>query len=56
MMVGKIYGSKIYDNGTLVRDFIPVLDPKKVPAMYDKENNVLYYNAGTSNFKTNKTP
>ena len=46
----KIYYCKIWDNGTLVRDFIPVLDPRGTPTMYDKKNNVLYYNAGTGKF------
>ena len=50
----KVYMNKVWESTQLVRDFIPVLDPRGIPAMYDKENNVLYYNIGTSNFKTNK--
>ncbi|MBO7484232.1 MAG: hypothetical protein J6T55_03835, partial [Alphaproteobacteria bacterium] len=54
----KIYSCKITDNGTLVRNFLPVLAPKKEgtgqePAMFDKVNNKIYYNAGTGTFKTN---
>ena len=47
----KLYYFKIYDNWTLVRDFIPVLrisDNK--PWLYDLVNNVFYANAGTGEF------
>ncbi len=47
---GKIYYVKIYDNDTLVRDFIPVLDKNGTPCMYDKVENKFYYNAGTGQF------
>lgn len=46
----KIYYFKIYDNGTLVRDFIPVLDKDDVPCMYDLVEYKFYYNAGTGDF------
>ena len=46
----RLYYFKIYDNGILVRDFVPVLDPWNVPAMFDKANNKLYYNSGTGQF------
>lgn len=47
----KCYYFKQYDlNGTLVRDFIPVLDPNGTPAMYDQVEKKLYYNAGTGTF------
>lgn len=46
----KIYYFKIYDNGTLVRDFVPVLDKDGVPCMYDLVENKYYYNAGTGDF------
>lgn len=45
-----MYYYQIYDNNTLVRDFIPVLDFNDTPAMYDKVNDVLYYNQGTGEF------
>lgn len=41
---------KIWDNGTLVRDFIPVLDMNDVPCMYDKVTDELFYNQGTGEF------
>ncbi len=44
-----------YKNGILVRDFIPVLSPDGVPAMFDRVEKKLYYNQGTGTFKTNLT-
>lgn len=42
---------KIYnDNNTLVRDFIPVLDPDGVPCMYDRVTGTFFYNSGTGDF------
>lgn len=46
----KIYAAKLYDNDILVRDFIPVLDGKGTPCMYDKVEEKFYYNAGTGQF------
>lgn len=46
----KIYYFQIYDNGTLVRDFIPVLDYTGVPCMYDKVTKQFFYNQGTDQF------
>ena len=46
----KISYFKIYQNNTLVRDFVPVLDPVGVPCMYDKVEDKFYYNAGTGDF------
>lgn len=43
----KLYYCKIYDNGTLARDFIPVLDNSGRPAMYDQVSGQLFYNQGT---------
>jgi hypothetical protein len=48
--VGKIYSCKVWDNGTLIRDYIPVLDWDNVPCLYDKVTRKLYYNAGTGSF------
>lgn len=41
---------QIYDNDTLVRDYIPVLDLNGIPCLYDKVNDEFYYNAGTGSF------
>ena len=46
----KIYCCKIYDNETIVRDFIPVLDWNDKPAMYDKVTGQLFYTQGTKDF------
>lgn len=47
----KIFTCKIYDNGTLVRDFIPVIrvDDKEL-GLYDLVNDVFYTNKGTGKF------
>ena len=41
---------QFYDNDTLVRDYIPVLDWDDVPCLYDKVKRKMYYNAGTGEF------
>ena len=47
----KLYSCKIYDNGTLIRDFIPVKRiSDNVYGLWDKINEVLYDNAGTGTF------
>lgn len=47
----KYYLFQIYDNGVLVRDFVPVRRKSdSVLGMYDKVNGVFYTNAGTGNF------
>lgn len=47
----KIYSAKYYDNnGTMIRDYVPILDDNDVPCLYDAVNNVKYYNAGTGTF------
>lgn len=49
---GKISVSffKIYDNGTLVRDFIPCKNNSNVVGMYDLVNDMFYANQGTGTF------
>lgn len=46
----RFYYLKLYDNGILIRDFIPVLDTNDVPCMYDKVSGELFYNKGTGEF------
>jgi len=48
--VGKAFYAKAYQDGVLVRDFIPVLDLDMTPCMYDKVSGRLFYNAGTGDF------
>ncbi|MBP5177411.1 MAG: tyrosine-protein phosphatase, partial [Clostridia bacterium] len=47
----KLYSMKIYDNGVLVRDFVPCYrnSDNKV-GLYDKVNGVFYTNIGTGEF------
>ena len=47
----KMYYCKIWDNGVLVRDFIPCIDENLTPFMFDKVHNTVYLNAGTGQFK-----
>lgn len=53
-LTGKIYYCKIWDNGTLVRDFIPCLDASNTPCMYDRVEGKAYYNQGTGSFTAGK--
>lgn len=47
----KLHGCKIYDNGTLVRDFIPVKKvDNNVVCLYDKVSKEFFTNAGSGNF------
>lgn len=43
---------KVYDNGTLVRDFIPCLNASNVAGLYDLVGGKFYTNAGTGVFIT----
>ena len=49
-LTGKIYYCKIWDNGTLVRDFWPCYNPDGVACLYDKVEKKYYYNAGSGEF------
>lgn len=46
----KLHYCKIWDNGILVRDFVPVLDKDNVACMYDNVSDSYFYNKGTGNF------
>ena len=46
----RIYYLRIYDNGILIRDYIPVKNSSGVLGMYDKVENKFYTNAGTGTF------
>ena len=50
-MTGKIYSCQIYDNGSLVRDYIPAKLDDGTVGLYDKLNGLLYINAGTGTFE-----
>lgn len=46
----KLYSCKIYDNGILVRDFIPCINEENEAGLYDLVNSKFYGNAGTGVF------
>lgn len=46
----RIFSCQIYDNGTLVRDFVPVKNSVGTVGLYDVVNSVFYANAGTGAF------
>ena len=46
----QLYSFKIYDNNTLVRDYIPVLGLSSRPCLFDKLEKKCYYNRGTGEF------
>ena len=48
--IGRIYYCKIYDNDTLARDYIPVIDSSERPCLFDKVEKKCYYNQGTGEF------
>lgn len=50
----KLYSAKIYDNGTLVRDFIPCKNANGTLGLWDNVNSVFYANAGKGTFSTGK--
>ena len=47
--VGKIYSGKIYEDGVLVRDFIPV-EYNNIGYLYDKVSGEFFANQGTGKF------
>lgn len=46
----KLYSCRIYDDGTLVRNFVPCANPNKLNGLYDLVNEKFYANSGTGNF------
>lgn len=46
----KLYACQIYDDGTLVRNFIPCRTPNREIGLWDDVNGVFYANAGTGTF------
>lgn len=47
---GKIWSVKIYDNGTLIRDFIPCKNASGAVGLWDDVGSQFYGNAGTGAF------
>ena len=48
--IGKVYSFKAYDNGTLIRDCIPCINPSGEYGLFDKVNYQFYGNSGTGLF------
>lgn len=48
--IGRMYYCKLYIDGILMRDFIPVKDENNIVCMYDKVSRTYFYNAGTGTF------
>lgn len=46
----KLYSCQIYDNGTLVRDYVPCKNPSGVVGLYDLTGKQFYGNSGTAIF------
>lgn len=49
-VAAKLYSCQIYDNGNLVRDFVPCVNANGVYGLYDKVNSKFYSNAGSGSF------
>lgn len=43
----RVYSCKVYDDGVLVRDYIPVRDNNDVVCLYDKVSDDFFYSSGT---------
>jgi hypothetical protein len=46
----KLYACQIYDNGTLVRDYVPCVNPNGTGGLYDKVSGEFFANAGAGSF------
>lgn len=51
LATARIYSCKVYDSGTLVRDFVPAVGANGA-GMYDRVNGTFYPNAGSGSFST----
>lgn len=47
---GRIYSCKHYSGDKLIQDFVPCLDAKGVPCMFDLVSRKSFYNKGTGSF------
>jgi hypothetical protein len=46
----KLYSCQIYDNGKLVRNFVPCKNASGIAGLYDRVEKKFYHNAGTNSF------
>ena len=51
-----LYSCQIYDNGTLIRDFIPCKNASGAIGLWDDVNSVFYQNAGSGTFDAGELP
>lgn len=47
---GKLYSCKVYDNDTIIRDYIPALRADGIAGLYDAVHDKFYPSNGTGNF------
>ena len=52
----KLYSCQIYDNGTLIRDYIPCQTTSGVAGLWDDVNSQFYQNAKTGSFIAGEMP
>lgn len=52
----RIYSCQVYDNGTLIRDYVPCINPDGVVGLFDVVNKKFYGNAGTGVFVAGPVP
>lgn len=45
-----LYSCQIYDNGVLIRDYVPCIDSNGLGGLFDRVGNKFYANAGTDSF------
>ena len=46
----KLYSCEIYEDETLVKSYLPMLDDSMVPCLYESVNKETFYNAGSGSF------
>ena len=46
----QLYSCKMYDNGVLIRNYIPVEDKNGIYCLFDRVTKEFFYNKGTGNF------
>lgn len=47
-LYGRLFSFKVYEDGTLVRDLVPCINPSNVVGAYDLVNNVFYQSANNN--------
>lgn len=51
----RLYSCQVYDNGTLIRDFVPCTNASSSIGLYDLVNHTFYTNAGSDTFTAGAT-